>query len=131
MPFDNSDGYIQLYRRFRDLTEREHEDSLVLAMLRDQGHELGIPWSEILQSDRVLLLAEAGSGKTREMREQVAALRLQNHAAFFVPLEALAEEDLPDVLAMEVGEKELFDAWLADGVDVTPVSHPAITRVLG
>ena len=62
-----------------------------------------------------MLFAEAGSGKTREMEAQTARLKAAGEAAFFLPIEALASEDVRGLLAMQPGEVECFDAWLAEG----------------
>ena len=62
--------YIDLKRHFRDLTKEELDGPELLAA--SNGHEFlqGSPWPELLECPRVLLLAEAGSGKTREMQEK-------------------------------------------------------------
>jgi hypothetical protein len=69
-------SFIDLQRRFRDLIKAELEDPALLASMNDR--EFGSPpgWPELLKHERVLLLAEAGSGKTIEMREQAKSFQI-------------------------------------------------------
>lgn len=104
--------HLELDRRFRDLTDAEKEDLSRVAQVA--GNPLHFPtgWPELLEAARVVILAEAGSGKTQEMRAQAAKLTSQGKAAFFVPIEALTGEDLRDYLAMNEGDAERFDDWV-------------------
>ena len=61
---------IDIQRRFRNLTDNELEDIEDLAALGEIGNGFSIGWPELLNHRRVILLAEAGSGKTTEMGEQ-------------------------------------------------------------
>ncbi len=130
--------FVHLHRQFRELTDHELADPSVLAIVRD--HFGGIGWNELLRSRRVVILAEAGSGKTREMQAAVAQLCADGKAAFFLPIEALHQEDVRDVLAMEPGEAERFDAWLSseepgwfflDAVDELRLIHGKLDTALG
>ena len=107
--------YIDLQRRFHTLTEAELEDAELLAALSEDEFRpsTGIGWSKLLQYDRVILLAGAGAGKTREMEEQAARLVREDQFAFFVPLESLDREEFVDLLLAD--EEERFEAWKADG----------------
>jgi len=106
--------YINLDRRFRDLTNEERSDPSRL-LLRE-GFLDGFDWAELLQSRCAVILAEAGSGKTRELQEQVIRLKSEGKSAFFIPLEALTGEDLKSYLARQPGDLELFEAWQSDGI---------------
>jgi hypothetical protein len=44
------------------------------------------PWREILKKPCTVILAEAGNGKTSELRHQAKLLRSQGKAAFFCNL---------------------------------------------
>ena len=107
--------YIDLQRRFHTLTEAELEDAELLAALSEDEFRpsTGIGWSKLLQYDRVILLAGAGAGKTREMEEQAKHLVGEGRFAFFVPLESLDREAFVHLLSMD--EQERFEAWKADG----------------
>jgi len=107
------ENFVDLDRRFRDLTDKELEDPSLLAIWGYSEAISGTTWSELLKSERIVLLAEAGSGKTREMQHQVARLRKEGRVAFFIPIEALEKEDVRGYLAMEAGEIERLDAWAA------------------
>jgi hypothetical protein len=110
--------YIDLSRRFRDLTESELEDPELLASLNDVrwavAAGMSVGWAELLQHPRVLILAEAGSGKTAEMQEQAARLSAAGNTAFFIPLEALDREPLEDILSWN--ENHNLDAWKRGGL---------------
>ena len=55
-------GFIDLDRRFHPLTDSELEDAENLAIRSDYGS--GIGWPKLLKCRRLILLAEAGAGKT-------------------------------------------------------------------
>ena len=91
----------------------ELEDLQHLASLAEYGLSETFGWKEVLACSRVVLLAEAGSGKTWEMEEQVKQLRSEGQASFFLPLESLDKEVLTEVLSAD--DERLFSAWLARG----------------
>lgn len=104
--------YIDLQRRFRDMTAAELEDSEFLASLNERTYGSEVGWSELLKHSRVILLAEAGAGKTIEMVEQTKRLVREGKFAFFVALESLDREPLGNVLS--TAEEATFEAWKAD-----------------
>jgi hypothetical protein len=106
--------HIDLDRRFRDLSDQEREDPNLLALAGESPLYRGETWDDLLKSERIVLLAEAGAGKTREMQAQQKRLAAKGQDAFFIPVEALDREDLRPYLAFGHGEAERFDAWLAD-----------------
>ena len=112
-------GFIDLQRRFHELTDSELEDTE--SLLSWSGYEFGpdIGWPRLLEYARVILLAEAGSGKTEEMREQVNRLTGEGRFAFFIPLESLGRDsnvDILDILSVaEEGQDERFKQWKTDG----------------
>ncbi len=101
--------YVDLSRRFRELTPEELESPELLAALNEHSLRQAEGWSELLQYPRVLLLAEAGSGKTEEMKEQAKRLLANDKPAFFLELESLDRE-----LFLSSREKQIFDAWKMD-----------------
>lgn len=109
--------YIDLDRRFADVDNKEFDPESVLRLAEIWGIERSLSWDSLFQSERVIVLADAGSGKSWEMRHQVGRLRASGKAAFFVPLQMLAEEGLRDCLAYDYQEVALFDAWLSQGED--------------
>jgi hypothetical protein len=67
-------------------------------------------WEDLLGEYRVVILADAGAGKTHELRRTAARLIESGKAAFFLRL-----EDIDDGFgqAFELGAAEAFDTWLA------------------
>ena len=112
-------GFIDLQRRFRELSDSELEDTELL--VSRSGYEFGpyfgwppgIGWPELLEYARVILLAEAVAGKTVEMQEQANRLVREGRVAFFILLEWLAQDPIADTLS--VAEEELLERWKADG----------------
>ena len=102
--------YIDLDRHFRDLTRQEQESPELITSLNDT--KFGSTWDKLLNSKRVLILAEAGSGKTSEMKARKKRLTYQGHFAFFIPIERLEKEGVHDYLSLESNEAKNFDAWL-------------------
>ena len=102
--------FIDLERRFHEPTDREVDDPEDLAawseyLPRSTG------WPELLEHNRVVLLAEAGAGKTEEMRQQAKRLVEEGKFAFFVALEELDREPIDDILATE--DEKRFEEWKA------------------
>jgi len=105
--------FVDLSRRFRELTQAELDEPELLALANDEHYLSSLSWPELLEHPRVLVLAEAGSGKTIEMQQQVVRLRAEGKHAFFLALESLDRESLADALG--VGEERLFENWKAAG----------------
>ena len=87
-------------------------------------------WPDLIHEHRIIILSEAGSGKTTEIRNITRSLRNEGKPAFFLRLEHIPEhfED-----AFEVGTHEAFAAWLAsseegwfflDSVDEARLKNP-------
>ncbi len=107
--------FIELDRRFRDLTDEEREDPGMLAVWGFHESQLGTAWDELLKSERVVILAEAGSGKTKEMLAQERQLTSEGKPAFFIPVEALDREGVRGYLSTNSAVEQRFDSWSADG----------------
>lgn len=137
--------YVDLSRRFRDLNQDELASPELLASLNDQRlsawglKDLSADgWPELLQHPRVILLAEAGSGKTAEMREQAKRLLAVGTPAFFVALESLRHESLRDLLspaderALNAWKESQSVAWFfLDAVDELKLTQGKLERALG
>ncbi len=105
--------FIDLQRRFHELTEKELEDIEFLAYWDEVGIRPGMDWLELLRHDRIVLLAGAGAGKTTEMRKQAERLFKAGKFAFFVALESLDSEPIENTLSRD--EEKRFEAWKTDG----------------
>ena len=99
--------YIELQRTFRELLRNEEQGDNAGA-LSSGTSKLTLP--NLLNEFRVVILSEAGSGKTEEIRESARRLRAEGKAAFFLRLEhVFVDFDT----AFEEGTLEEFQAWLA------------------
>ncbi|WP_430244902.1 hypothetical protein [Neorhizobium sp. DAR64861/K0K2] len=104
-------GHVSLNRTFHELSRYASgsDDNDVLQAIY-VGNSL--TWEELLTEYRVVILSEAGSGKTEEIRQTAKRLRDEGKDAFFLRLENIPShfED-----AFEEGTVEQFDQWLASG----------------
>lgn len=110
---DDLDEFIQLDRTFHDvaLSEEEGKDAELFRLMRRQKPA---QWPDLLAEPRVVLLSEAGSGKTEEIRHICRDLRHRGQRAFFLRIEHLA---LDFNGSFEEGTLEEFDDWIASGQD--------------
>ena len=105
-------NFIDLERRFHALTGTNLEDLEVLVSRSEHPFGSDIGWPDLLDYSRVILLAEAGAGKTVEMREQVKRLIGEGKFAFFVAMESLDRDPINDCLSPDEAMK--FEAWKED-----------------
>ena len=98
----------------------------------DQAHlGKGIGWAQLLESQRILLIAEAGAGKTHECKAQAKLLFEAGEAAFFLRLEEMAASGVRLCLYGE--QQKRFDGWRAsasqmgyfflDSIDELQLAH--------
>lgn len=80
------------------------------------GWSRGSTWDDLLRSHRVLIISEAGAGKTYECRAQAERLWVSGEPAFFFELAALAIEDPRSLLGVD--EEARLEAWLSSQSDV-------------
>lgn len=81
-----------------------------LASIRDTG------WQDLLKSKRILIISEAGAGKTYECRAQQKALWGNGEPAFFLELSELAKCKLPEMLVSE--EERRLKEWMNSQSDI-------------
>lgn len=106
MFFPSQNKFIKLDRTFFELQVnrlQNVEDEQIL----HKGSNLS--WSDLLEWRRVILLAEAGSGKTSEIQNMTRDLREKKKKAFFLRLEH-THSDFED--AFEIGNYQEFEEWL-------------------
>jgi hypothetical protein len=108
--------YVPIARTFRDLSDEEVADIEQASALARYGWRGGIGWDEVLRSPRVLLISEAGAGKTRECQQQRDRLIAAGEPSFFFDLATLATTPPREMLLPD--EEARFDAWLASQSDV-------------
>ncbi|QWA30544.1 hypothetical protein [Pseudomonas sp. RC3H12] len=104
-----SDAFIHLDRTFSKIRmDGEITDDTDLGGRHGRSGELR--WPDLLSHQRVVLLSEAGSGKTAEIRNVTRRLRTEGKTAFFLRVENVMSE-LED--AFEEGSFEEFERWLS------------------
>jgi len=109
--FNSSYEFIELHRTFHELSEHSSEnDDVDIGRAFHVGERLG--WFNLLQEYRLILLSEAGSGKTAEIRNVVRMLREEGKPAFFLRLELIPGHF---EIAFEIGTYRAFQEWLASG----------------
>ncbi len=101
--------YIQLNRSFRKLNTDEEQTDEAYKMHIAFGLEKKKTWSELLKYDRVIILAEAGAGKTEEFEYAAQSLISDGNTAFFLRLEHLSDSLKT---AFEIGSFNDFKDWL-------------------
>lgn len=127
--------YVELDRTFYELQSDFAGDAasddldIKEALGLRVGAELG--WPKIREYYRIVILAEAGSGKTEEIRNETQKLRGEGKSAFFLRLEHIADNFDG---AFEEGDLVEFYRWLESGdegwllldsVDESRLRHPS------
>lgn len=97
-------------RTFQNIPDGKLSESDNQAFLVSLGWSKGITWQELLLSKRVLIISEAGAGKTYECRSQAKRLWDDGKPAFFIELAQLSSNDLLSLFDDE--EEERFNLWL-------------------
>jgi hypothetical protein len=100
--------YVDLKRNFVPIAE-DAEPELDVGRLWGRGYGGWLDWREVLDHARVVLLAEAQSGKTEEFKHTAAELRDLGSPAFYATIEQLADRRL----IFSPAERTLFETWKA------------------
>lgn len=124
-----SNDFVQLGRTFHELAKHAREsDSFDLNQAFFTGPRLS--WEDLLKGFRTVVLSEAGTGKTEEIRQTAKRLRAAGTRAFFLRLEHIPH-DFED--AFEIGTFDEFEQWLSstdeawlllDSVDEARLRNP-------
>ena len=107
-----SRGYIELDRKFAELTEVDlnNETDVFQNYLRMNEK---YSWDELLEKfNYIVILGEAGSGKTKELEYRCKILCEKKEYAFFTKIESLADEYNFSNTLRTTEEHELFENWL-------------------
>src|SRR5689334_22770891 len=89
--------YVNVDRQFGPLDDKTRLEPDVLQNIGSFPTDLG--WGALLHHRRVVVLAEAGSGKTEELKQLSDRLRHEGKAAFFIRLDALDASELAGACA--------------------------------
>jgi len=101
--------YVDLNRSFAPIS-KEHEfseEDFDFGWLIGDSNQFH--WADLLRDKRIVILAEAGSGKTEELRAVTGGLNRQGETAFFMRLEHLCDDF---EMAFDIGTAAEFEAWL-------------------
>jgi hypothetical protein len=101
--------HVALDRRF--IAWREEEGSAIQRLKDPRLYADDIDWKELQKHRRVVILAEAGSGKTEELGAQAQALTSQGSFAFHTTVQNAGIEGFAESLP-EAEQKRLV-AWIA------------------
>jgi len=83
--------FIELHRTFHELPKDSSEtDDLDIGRAFGIGQRLS--WPNLIKEYRLIILSEAGSGKTAEIRNIARTLREQGKSAFFLHLEHIPRD---------------------------------------
>lgn len=107
---------LVIERTFQNIPEGNLAEADQQSFLVNLGWALGTSWQDLLRSKRVLMISEAGAGKTYECRRQAQLLWDAGEPAFFIELMALAAGGLRTQLNRD--EEARLDAWLSSQSDV-------------
>lgn len=105
------EDFVQLDRSFHELAVSEGGgDEAELHRLL--GREKALRWPDLLAEARTILLSEAGSGKTEEIRHITRQLRADGKPAFFLRIEHVTQDF---ETAFEEGTLGEFESWGVSG----------------
>jgi hypothetical protein len=126
---------IALDRRFFEWRDGELSDPDLLARW-GRAKDL-MPWEDVLTRRRIVLLAEAGSGKTEEMRDQVRFRTAAGQFAMYATVEDVDRDGLEDALG--AADRARLTAWrgtdengwfFIDSVDEARLGRVRLERAL-
>ncbi len=106
---------MRIDRSFCDIPADKIMDIDQAASLANIRRSSSVGWDDLLKSQRILIVSEAGVGKTYECQKQRDILWETGDAAFFLELAQLAHNSLREMLSME--EDRRLDAWLISQSD--------------
>lgn len=129
-------AYIDLNRSFAPIKKDEEVN---LEVGRYWGKQVGgwLDWDNLLKKPRVVILAEASSGKTTEFTHLTEKLQHTGKSAFFITIENLADEGF--IASLAPNTTTVFENWLQgsdegyfflDSVDEARLNRKSFERAL-
>lgn len=103
--------YIDLKRCFIDYGSSSDPEAAAQQSYIDLaiGHDSNLYWEKLLESKYIVVLGEAGSGKSWEFNAQEKLLKSNNEHAFSLRLENLVDGDLPH--ALDASDEASYQEW--------------------
>jgi hypothetical protein len=120
--------YVDLYRKFSIWRDEKASNEDFALFERSFWREA--TWELLLKYQRIILLAEAGSGKSREMEERAKQLVASREFAFQTTVQNVAKEGLAG--ALDGSSRARLEAWqnseavgwfFIDSVDEAKLDH--------
>lgn len=99
----------RIQRSFKTISDKVAFDLDQIFMPELVGGD-SLTWNELLLSKRVLIISEAGAGKTYECREECRRLLGEGEVAFYFELAELSRNHPRELMSHE--EELAFDEWL-------------------
>jgi hypothetical protein len=103
-------SFITLNREFTSISKDYKFDEESYDLSFKLGTYENKKWDDILKLQRVIILAEAGAGKTEELKFITKSLRTDAKKAFFLRLEHIASNFNT---SFDIGEYNEFEEWIA------------------
>jgi hypothetical protein len=100
----------EISRSFRDLSDKDLAEIENASLWAHWGLSHAAKWEDLLTARRVLIVSEAGAGKTYECRVCQQRLWAKGEPAFFLELATLADKEVRAML--DPAEQARFDEWL-------------------
>ncbi|MCH8059489.1 MAG: hypothetical protein IIA11_03415 [Proteobacteria bacterium] len=133
-----TNDYVDLDREFIVIDPKVDDLDQLRELASYGGIYAGtVAWDSLWQSQAVVILAEAGAGKTTELEAQADKLVKAGKSAFFITIEELADGDLDK--ALQVGDEARFYDWLEsqesgyfllDSVDETRLVNKSFEKAI-
>jgi hypothetical protein len=105
-----------MLRTFKDLRPPSANGEAFELAWGERFDESGISWDELLKSQRILIVSEAGAGKTYECESKARELFARGEPAFFLSLESVASAGV--VATLFEDEHTRFTDWMASSSQV-------------
>jgi hypothetical protein len=127
--------HVALDRRF--VAWREKEGSAIQRLRQPRLYADDIEWRELQKHQRVVILAEAGSGKTEELRTQARTLASDGSFAFYTTVQNAGTQGFAE--SLRNAERAQLAAWLVsdkpawffiDSVDEAKLSRIQLSTAL-
>jgi hypothetical protein len=83
---------LVINRQFKDIPKGGLKGSDQQSLLVSLGWSKALTWEKLLESQRILIISEAGAGKTYKCQEMAKRLWADGEPAFFIELATLADD---------------------------------------
>ena len=123
----SSDLKRRVQRTFQNISDDIPNTIEQFSPLVEMGWYGSFNWETLLKSKRILLISEAGTGKTYECRAEQERLWELGEPAFFFELAELARCEIVDLLSHE--ERARFDTWVGSQSEIATVFLDSIDEL--